>query len=240
MKKQNVYKWIKHVYVCVCVYIYVCIYHIYLIGEPGGLQSTESQRVGHDWATSLTSLLMRSSLVAQTVKRLSTARETWVRSLGRKDPLEKETATHSSNLAWKIPWTEEPGRLQSMGSLRIGHDWATSLQWFVFSCLSGRACPVTQSWPALFVPMDYSSPCSSGHGISQARILEWVAIFSSRDLPDPWIKPVSCGLLHWRSDSLPLHHLGSPVTSYSYLIRHSTHNINSTKSFRVCITSENI
>ena len=51
----------------------------------------------------------RVSLVAQTVKRLSTMQETWVRSLGREDPLEKEMATHSSILAWKIPWTEEPG-----------------------------------------------------------------------------------------------------------------------------------
>ena len=48
--------------------------------------------------------------------------ETQVRSLGREDPLEKEMATHSSTLAWKIPWTEEPGRLQSMGSQRVGHD----------------------------------------------------------------------------------------------------------------------
>ena len=53
--------------------------------------------------------------------------ETWVRSLGREDPLEKEMATHSSILAWRIPWTEEPGGLQSMGSQRVGHDWATSL-----------------------------------------------------------------------------------------------------------------
>ena len=53
--------------------------------------------------------------------------ETWVQSLGRKDSLEKEIATHSSTLAWKIPWTEEPDRLQSMGLQRVGHDWATSL-----------------------------------------------------------------------------------------------------------------
>ena len=59
---------------------------------------------------------LRTSLVAQTVNRLSTMRETWVRSLGREDPLEKEMAIHSSTIAWKIPWTEEPGRLQSMGS----------------------------------------------------------------------------------------------------------------------------
>ena len=62
------------------------------------------------------------SLVAQTVKNLSTMRETWVQSLGWKDLLEKETAIHSSTIAWKIPWAEEPGRLQSMRSQRVGHD----------------------------------------------------------------------------------------------------------------------
>ena len=59
---------------------------------------------------------MRASMVAQMVKRLPTMWETQVRSLGQEDPLEKEMATHSSVLAWKIPWTEDPGRLQSMGS----------------------------------------------------------------------------------------------------------------------------
>ena len=56
------------------------------------------------------------------VKRLSAVLETGVRSLGWEDPLEKEMATHSSTLAWKIPWTDEPGRLQSMGLQRVGHD----------------------------------------------------------------------------------------------------------------------
>ena len=60
--------------------------------------------------------------MAQAVKRLSTMRETWVRSLGREEPLEKEMAIHSSTIAWKIPWTEEPRRLQSNGSQRVGHD----------------------------------------------------------------------------------------------------------------------
>ena len=58
----------------------------------------------------------RASLVAQLVKNLPAMQETWVRSLGREDPLEKEMETHTSILAWRIPWTEEPGRLQSMGS----------------------------------------------------------------------------------------------------------------------------
>ena len=64
----------------------------------------------------------RISLVAQIVKRLSTMWETWVRSLGWEDLLEKEMAIHSSTLAWKIPCTEEPDRLQSMGSQRVGHN----------------------------------------------------------------------------------------------------------------------
>ena len=55
-------------------------------------------------------------------KNLSTMWETWVQSLGWEDPLEKEMATHSSTIAWKIPWTERPGRLQSMGSQRVGND----------------------------------------------------------------------------------------------------------------------
>ena len=61
--------------------------------------------------------------MAQTLKRLPAARETQVWSLGWEDPLEKEMATHSSILAWKIPWTEEPGGLQSMWLQRVGHDW---------------------------------------------------------------------------------------------------------------------
>ena len=60
------------------------------------------------------------------VKHLPTMWETWVQPLGQEDPLEKEMETHSSTLAWKIPWMEEPGRLQSVGSQRVGHDRATS------------------------------------------------------------------------------------------------------------------
>ena len=60
--------------------------------------------------------------VAQVVKHLPAMRETWIRSLGQEDPLEKGMATHSSTLAWKIPCTEEPGRLQSMGSQRVRHN----------------------------------------------------------------------------------------------------------------------
>ena len=70
---------------------------------------------------------IRTSLVAQRLKSLPAMQETWVRSLGWEDPLDKEMATYSSILAWRIPWTEEPGGLQSTGLQRVGHDWATSL-----------------------------------------------------------------------------------------------------------------
>ena len=63
-----------------------------------------------------------ASLIAQLVNHLPAMQETWVRSLGQKDPLEKEMAIHSSILAWRIPWTEKPSRLQSVGLQRVGHD----------------------------------------------------------------------------------------------------------------------
>ena len=71
---------------------------------------------------SVTDDYTRASLVVQRIKRLPTMRKTWVRSLGWEDPLEKEMATHSSILAWRIPWREEPGRLQSTGLQRVGHN----------------------------------------------------------------------------------------------------------------------
>ena len=71
-----------------------------------------------------------ATLVAQRLKHLPAMWETWVRSLGWEAPLEKEMATHSSILAWRIPWREEPSRLHSMGSQRVGHNWATSLSCF--------------------------------------------------------------------------------------------------------------
>ena len=80
--------------------------------EPGGLPSMGLHRVGHDWSD--LACLLYNPLTSPT----------W----SFYHALEKEMAPHSSTLAWKIPWTEEPGRLQSMGSQRVGHDWVTSLQ----------------------------------------------------------------------------------------------------------------
>ena len=91
--------------------------------EPGGLQSMGSQ--SRTWLSDFTFTLF--SLVAQRLKFLPPMRETRVRSLGQEDSLENEMLTHSSILAWRIPWTEKPGRLQSMGSQRVGHNWEASL-----------------------------------------------------------------------------------------------------------------
>ena len=71
-------------------------------------------------------MAMDYSLVAQRVKNLPTVQETWVWSLAWEDPLEKGMATHSGIVAWRIPWTEEPGGLQSMGSQKVRHNWATN------------------------------------------------------------------------------------------------------------------
>ena len=89
-------------------------------------------------------MYIRASLVAQTVKNLPAMQETWVRSLGRENPLEKEMATHSSTLAWKIPWMEEPGMLQYMGSQRVGHDWI-NLAW-------GQSGPCETELPYYYLP----------------------------------------------------------------------------------------
>ena len=150
-------------------------------GNPGGLPSMGSHRVGHDWSDTAaaaaehiegtphklrfveskflvlnwnivdlqycvsfkctakwisftymhcfmyTYTQYMASLVAQSGKNLLAVQETRVQSLGWEDPLEKEMASHSSILAWKIPWIMEPGRLLSMGLQRLRHDWATSL-----------------------------------------------------------------------------------------------------------------
>ena len=87
-------------YIYLCIYIYIYTIYIYIV------------QLKYIWA----------SLLAQMVKNLLAMQETWIRSLGHEDSLEKEMAAHSSILAWRIPWTEEPGRLQSMGLQRVGHD----------------------------------------------------------------------------------------------------------------------
>ena len=82
------------------------------------------------------------SLMAQMVKKLPAMQETWVRSLGWEDALEKGMVTHSSILAWRIPWTEQPGTLYPIGSQRVGHDWVTnthSLTYFSYYYISSTS-----------------------------------------------------------------------------------------------------
>ena len=100
-----------YIYVCVCVCVCVCVYPSFLCLPPSYLHPTTPHPFPDNWA----------SLVAQRLKSLSRMQETRVRSLGWEDPLEEEMASHSSTLAWRVPWTEEPGGLWSMGSQRVGH-----------------------------------------------------------------------------------------------------------------------
>ena len=110
---------------------------------------------------------MSASLVAQRLKHLPPMQETWIRSLGREDPLEKEMATHSSILAWRISWTEEPGRLQFTGSQRVGHDWATSLS-LLLSCIAeGNGNPLQCS--CLENPMDGGARWATVHGVTKSQ-----------------------------------------------------------------------
>ena len=122
-------------HVCVCVCIRPCMFDIitgcWFVPDPHDHlpdRDTQGQyqcvrAVLHFGVPGYTDLgLITLALVAQRLKRLPGMRETQVRSLDQKDPLEEEMATHSSALAWRIPWREEPGKLQSMGSQRVGHD----------------------------------------------------------------------------------------------------------------------
>ena len=89
-------------------------------------------------------ILPRASLVALVVKNLPAMQETWVRSLGREDPLEKGMTTHSSILGWRIPWTKEQGGPQSMGLQRTGHSWATNTQSSLGFRVTIRRCVMEQ------------------------------------------------------------------------------------------------
>ena len=114
-------------------------------------------------------------LVAQRLKRLPAMRKTRARSLGWEDPLEKEMAIHSGILAWRIPWMEEPGGLQSTGSWRVGHDWATSLP-FSLSCIGeGNDNPLHCSCQEN--PRDRGAWWAAIYGVAQSRT--WVKQLSS-------------------------------------------------------------
>ena len=120
-----------------------------------------------------------STTVAQMVKNMPAMQESWIQSLGWEDPLEKAMATHSSNLAWEILWTEEPGRLQSMGSQRVRHNWATNTHirthkrgWFRgFSKHAAAASALVAMW----MPLGVS--CTSSAGSTNTK---------NKQLKNPW------------------------------------------------------
>ena len=107
---------------------------------------------------------------------------------------EKAMAPHSSTLAWKIPWTEEPGRLQFMVSLRVGHDWATSLSLFTFTHCEGNGNPLQCS--CLENPRDGGAWGAAVYGVTQSRTrLKWLSSSSSSILPgnsQGWRSLVGC------------------------------------------------
>ena len=120
------------------------------------------------------------------VKNLTATKETWVRFLGWENPLEKGTATQSSVLAWRIPWIEEPGRLQSIGSQSVRHDWGT----FTFTLSAAKSLQLCLT---LCDPIEDSPPGSPIPGILQARTLEWVTMsFSSAWKWKVKVKSLSC------------------------------------------------
>ena len=153
--------------------------------------------------------------------------ETWVRSLGREDPLEKEMATHSSTLAWRIPWREEPGRTLSVTqawTLLVdyspwGHkelDTTERLHLLTYGCPEPpfTFCSLVAKLCLTFChPMDCSPPGSSVQVIFQARIMEQVAISFSRESSWPRdrthisrVRKIPLRIFHWQMDSLPLNH----------------------------------
>ena len=161
---------------CMCVYVYVCIYmcvwvyiYIYIYIYVGVWVCVFVYVcISHF----LYLFIHWSSLVAQRVKHPPAIQETRVWSLGWEDPLGKEMATHSSFLAWKIPWTAELGGLQSIGSQRVRHDWATTahafIHWWTFGLL-----------PCL----GYYNNCAVNMGVS---ITFWISVLISQINTQNW------------------------------------------------------
>ena len=139
-------------------------------------------------------MYLRASLVVPRLKRLPAMWETWVRSLGREDPLETEMATHSSILVWKIPWTEEPGGLQSIGSQRVGHGCSDLAQ----HCTAEPWLNTSSHWKVK---------------------VKSLSRFLTQGLNSCFLF-----LQHWQVDSLSLSHPGSPWLASEIGLHLSGHN----------------
>ena len=181
--------------------------HTLLLGTPSSRATWESLTVSYKAKHRL------ASLVAQMVKNPPAVKETWVRSLGWEDPLEEGMATRSSILAWRIPWTEEPGGPQSMGSQRVRRDWVTKhtppriglpycpvFMVQLFTQMSWRLTPTQKTgthmlMAALFFWLLLLAASGLRCGVQAAQCGPSArgtrASHSMWDLPRPGIKPVS-------------------------------------------------
>ena len=164
--------------------------------------------------------------------------ESRVQSLASEDPLEREMATHSSTLAWRIPWTEEPGGLQSMGSQGVRHDWVTNTLYTWYTCyvcyrcqygesqflriillLCAVLCLATQSCPSLCDPVDCSLPDFSDlGGFSRQEYWSGLPCSPPGDLPNPGME-LRCPTL--QVDSLPFEPPGKPNNTGVGSLSHS-------------------
>ena len=150
-----------------------------------------------------------ASLVAQSVKNLPAVQESCVRSLGWEDPLEKEMATHSSILTWRIPWTEKPGRIKSMGSQRVGHDWVNEQQ---HGCLCAQLLSHVRHFA---VPWTVARQAPRPWDFSIQEYWNRLQSPSSGDLPHPEIKPMSPALAGGFFTSKPP---GKPYWNIIYIL----------------------
>ena len=148
------------------------------------LQSMESRRLWHSWLTKewQQNNPLSASLVAHVVKNLLTVQETRIWSLGWEDPLEKGMATHSSILAWRIPWTEEPGRLQAMGLQKVGHN-----------CMADMLNPLSWGWSHVHAGCPAASLASSSKMPVETTLQSWQPKLSAYTATPP---PVES---HWPS-----------------------------------------
>ena len=139
-------------------------------------------------------------------------------------------ATHSSTLAWRIPWTKEPGRLQSMGSQRVGHDWVTSLS-LSLSSIQISMCLVAQSCPTLCNPVDCNLPGSPSMGFSRQEYWSGSPFPSPGDLSNPGIKP---GSPAFQADALTSEPPGNQYINWqSIFINYFVHSLLSKVLFEV-------
>ena len=166
--------------------------HTILVGIVLSRKKQKGETLSHSQKGEI---LTRASLVAQRAKRLLAMQETWVSSLGQEDPLKKEMAIHSSTLAWKITWTEKPSRLQSMGSQRVGHDWATSLSLSLthsscsyFGCAEQWGLWTYQRWTLARVPtlLPQHLPVGRGSPVRKEKQRWW------EETPSPWTSHQKC------------------------------------------------